>query len=181
LKDQLADGYERRFEGYWIALKPGEKRVLRRLAEDPPHLPSEREAYPLLSMGLLFFQRENGYTFFCSGFHEFVRQQNLKKSTLPSPKLARNESRLYDYLSTRSGEVCSYADLWQAVWGSTGKSSPEEIKRRVQVLSSRLRLKLDPNIQGQIESVWNQGYRLTFSTAIAQSNLANKSEQGDKS
>jgi len=78
-------------------------------------------------------------------------QATLEGEPVP---LTPQESEVLVYLARRRGEVASYEDLWEEVWGYYGPPNQGLIQRTVSNLRGKVGSK------GKIACVWGRGYRL---------------------
>ena len=82
---------------------------------------------------------------------------------LTSLPLTGYELNLYEYLRSRPGEVCSFDDLLQYVWGTKpdlAQADLDKVKGRMRTTMSRLHAKLKSTTREDIVDVRGLGYRL---------------------
>jgi hypothetical protein len=140
------------FEYYWSHLDGEAHHALATLPLRSA--PSDR-ALELLARECLVVRRGQGYDYFCSAFRDFVRDQTVPGLVQAGPFLVDHQQRaimldgrpldltkteyaLLVYLLQRSGEVVTYAELEEEVWGNAYSGDPERLKAAIKHLRQAL-------------------------------------------
>lgn len=173
LLGQLEEDFKGPFQLYWEKLERHEQDTLIILSRDHKQQTLERIHYKalrtLLEMGLVSYTSKGDYELFSPLFRNFLENIAETPATgsghngyhgIQTTNLSGMEASLYEYLRRNAEKVCSYEELWQAVWQpSSPEVKKEQMRRRMQVTVSRLRSKLEQRGE-DIISVREQGYRL---------------------
>jgi len=157
------------FEYYWSHLDE-ESRY--RLATLPLLSGSEDDVIKKLARECLIVRRGPDLDYFCSTFRDFVRSQRVSGLVHAGPfvmdhqqravmldgrrvDLTKTEYGLLMYLLQRSGEVVTYAELEESVWGDAFSGDPERLKAAIKHLRQALGEQAD-----YVANVRGVGYKL---------------------
>jgi hypothetical protein len=140
------------FEYYWSHLDDEARYVLATL---PLMSGSGNRALEMLARECLIVRRGPRYDYFSSAFQDFVRTQKVPGLVNAGPfvvdhqqraimldgrplDLTKTEYTLFMYLLQRSGEVITYAELEENVWGDAFSGDPERLKAAIKHLRQAL-------------------------------------------
>ena len=140
---RLHEDFRRPFWGYWEHLTNDERETLHAVALDHPMTPKQQNLLSGLSeKGLLveagaphgldegshehFVNGESRFKLFSPRFSDFMSDlERTPPVATHQLTLTGYELNLYEYLRSRPGEVCSFDDLLQYVWGT--KPDPRKL------------------------------------------------------
>jgi DNA-binding winged helix-turn-helix (wHTH) protein len=178
---RLHEDFRRPFWGYWEHLTNDERETLHAVALDHPMTPKQQNLLSGLSeKGLLveagaphgldegshehFVNGESRFKLFSPRFSDFMSDlERTSPVATHQLTLTGYELNLYEYLRSRPGEVCSFDDLLQYVWGTKpdlAQADLDKVKGRMRTTMSRLRAKLKSTTREDIVDVRGLGYRL---------------------
>jgi len=136
------------FEYYWSHLDDEARYALATL---PLMSGSGNRVLEMLARECLIVRRGLRYDYFSSAFRDFVRTQKVPGLVNAGPfvvdhqqraimldgrslNLTKTEYTLFMYLLQRSGEVITYAELEENVWGDASSGDPERLKATIKHL-----------------------------------------------
>jgi hypothetical protein len=165
LHGHLQVHFNRAFELYWHHLEAEERAALRALVLAQPSTytsPQYKALAALEHLGLVTLNpQKSHYEFFSPPFGDFVASKIGTTRAAPELDLTGYEATLYHYLRRNADRVCTFEELSQAVWQRSleGTAEEKEQRRRLQIIVSRLRQKLNRQSGADIQSIRDQGYQ----------------------
>jgi hypothetical protein len=160
LIERLYENAERRFKAYWDKLSRNEQWLLIDLFNMKTPSSGNLLLHKMLNSGLIRLDSEGKPAFFSALFQRFVKSQvNLLSIDEISP--AYTERKLFQYLEKNRGRPCAFDEIAQEVWLLPLDRNEKKMRRRIQVLVSRLNNRLQEKHVGLIvKNVRNSGYEL---------------------
>lgn len=166
---------ESHFEYYWRHLTDGERYTLAALPltqEDE----ARREVVHGLERACLIRRTEQGYTYLCPSFEDFVRRQSVPHLLQLGPflldlsrqtalcnhaplRVTKTEFKALAHLIRRAGQVVTPEELEKALWGDEYVEDPERVRAVIKSLRKAL--------GGEAECLvtkWGVGYMLQISS-----------------